>query len=893
MIIPFSLRMAWRETRAAWRHFLFFFACIALGVGALVGVGLFATGVEQTITREARSLLGGDLEIRLSRTLSEHGRSVLSSLATRGVVGTHASELIAMAADQKGESGRNTQIVELKAVEPNYPLYGELVLDPPGDPNDRLNLDGRACESRGRVAPGECFGALVQESLLIRMGVTAGARLKIGQTTFVITGLIRKEPDRVANAFSLGPRVLISREGLAATELLKPGSRVRERYLLRLPDGMPVEPVMGELRGRLAGESARVSTYRNAQPRLKRFLDQLARYLGLIGLTTLFVGGIGVATTVQAFIREKLYTIAILKTLGADSRTVVQTYLIQAVLLGLIGTVAGAVIGLVLQGVLPSVMEGLFAADLLANVQTSSIFSVPALLTIAKGLALGLLTTLLFTLWPLLTVREIRPALIFRREVTPTLSSHSTKPGGRPFCWRRMLGLDDPLLAVTAIGMGACLAGLSVWQARSWSIGLLFIGALALAILLLWVCALLLVRGLRLLPGIRSLAIRQGVRNLLRPGSHASSIMVSIGVGVTVILAISIMERSLLQFIGETRPTDAPTFFFIDIQPDQKDDFVQLVRRQTGGTLPDVTPLVRSRLHALDGQSVVLDEDITRVRDRQGGGKRWFFTREYVLTFLADLPRDNVVVKGRWWNASDYRERPLVSVEEEAARNLGLDLGSTVEFEIQGATVAAEVGSIRRVDWGRLSTNFFMILSPGVLDGAPFTYVATIRVPPEKEVALQQSVVAAFPNVTAINVSEVLESFARILDRLSLAIRSIAVFCILAGVLVMAAALAATKYRRLYESVVLKALGATRGLIARSFAVEYAMVGGVAGSIGVLLACGLSWMVVYFFLDVPWSFQPGVLLAGLGVTVLLALTVGFLSTFRILGQPPLSVLRHE
>jgi putative ABC transport system permease protein len=371
-----------------------------------------------------------------------------------------------------------------------------------------------------------------------------------------------------------------------------------------------------------------------------------------------------------------------------------------------------------------------------------------------------------------------------------------------------------------------------------------------------------------------------------------------------VIVAVSVLERSLVAQLGESRPVDAPTFFFIDIQPDQKEAFLQLVHRQMPEAKPETTPLVRSRLYTLNGRPVEAEEETeeqekkdgeehAKERDSREARQGWYRTREYVLTFLNDLPKDNVITKGAWWDQQQPGGRPLVSVEEEAARNLGLDLGSTVEFDIQGATVSAEVSSIRKVEWGNFSTNFYMILSPGSLKGAPFTYVATVRVPPEGEIPLQQAVVANFPNVTAINIGDVLESFAQVVERLSLAIRAIALFCILTGGIVMAAALAATRYRRLYESVVFKALGATRGLVARSFATEYVLLGTVAGLIGSLLASLLSWGLLHFIFDLPWTLQPGLLTVGLLLTIVLTLGVGFLSTFRILGQRPLTILRHE
>lgn len=307
--------------------------------------------------------------------------------------------------------------------------------------------------------------------------------------------------------------------------------------------------------------------------------------------------------------------------------------------------------------------------------------------------------------------------------------------------------------------------------------------------------------------------------------------------------------------------------------------------------------MVRSRLHAVNGEAIQIDaeggQEEKREADKEERQKNWYATREYVLTFLDQVPKGNTIVKGEWWKPGESVSRPLLSVEEEAAKHLGLDIGSNVDLDIQGAIVSVEVRSIRKVEWENFSTNFYMILSPGSLDGAPITYVATLRVSSEEEVPIQQAVVASFPNVSAIHVGDVLQNFARVLDRLSLAIRGVALFCVLAGGFVMAAALAATRYRRLYESVILKALGATRGLIARSFAAEYALLGGVAGLIGVWLGSLLSWAVLTYFFELTWSLQPVILMRGLGLTILLTFTIGFLSTYRLLDQRPLSILRHE
>ena len=886
----FMLKMAWRETRAAWRHFLYFLICIAIGVGALTGVSLFGTQVEQTVTREARSLLGGDLEIRLSWQMSTTGQAVLDSLKDREVALTHISELVAMAArTEKSSAGQATQIIELKAVEPQYPLYGSLRLEPNGDLAELLRRQTRSCPND------TCFGVVVQESLLIRMGLAIGDRLKIGQGQFVITGVVRTEPDRMANAFSLGPRVFMSQEGLRAADLIKLGSRVRERYLLKIPSAMALEPLLYELRGRLASDSARVSGYRDAQPQLKQSLEQLTRYLGLIGLTALFVGGLGVATSVQAFIREKLNTIAILKTVGADSPTIIGTYVLQAMILGLVGSLVGLIIGVLLHQGLPWMIATLMASDLLDQLGFAKGEMEVSFAPLVKGLALGLLSTLFFTLWPLLTIREVKPARIFRHNVAPLTSSSNAE---RIRWWRFWHGMDR-VKALTSIGIGLGLTLLSMWQAGSWKIGALFILSFAAAVLLLGLSARLVLSALKKWPRPEHLVLRQALGNVVRPGSQVVGITIAIGIGVMVVTTVSLVERSLLTQVGENRPTDAPTFFFIDIQPDQSEEFVALLRRRSSDPASQLTPLIRSRLSALKGHSIKMeptseeDEQRERTAEKEERRKKWYLTREYILTFLHDLPKDNKIIQGAWWKPGQVFSKPLISIEEDAARQLGLTVGDTVELDIQGAPITGEISSIRQVEWGNFSTNFYMIFSPGALDGAPQTYVATVRVSPSEEVSLQQAVVASFPNVTAINIGDVLDSFARVLDRLSLAIRAVALFCVLSGGLVMAAALAATRYRRLYESVILKALGATRGVIAQTFAVEYALMGALGGLLGSALASALSWAVLSTVFDLAWSFQPAVLATGVVSTIVLTMLVGFLSTYRILGQPPLSVLRHE
>jgi putative ABC transport system permease protein len=831
----FVLRLAWRETRGAWRHFGYFWACITLGVAALTGVGSFADSLERTVARSAKSLMGGDVEIRGAQPLPEDAAALLPVEARGGAAVTRIRELVAMAqADPE-----RTQLVELKAVEAGYPFYGALVTEP-DRPLARLIGDGRA---------------LVHESLLARLGLRVGDRFRVGTADLTVSGVIVKEPDRAVGVFSLGPRVMIAAADLDRTGLIRPGSRVRYRTLFRLPEGLDAARVRDLLAERLPA-AQRVTTYTQAQPGLRRFWDQLTMYLGLTGLVALMVGGIGVAVSVNAFVTEKLPAIATLKSLGAGWRPLLAAYLLQTALLGLAGSVAGALLGSLAQPLLAPALARLLPIELTLS------FSPRAVL---GGLAMGLGVTLLYALWPLLQIRRVSPALILRHEVEPRL------PGRRPW------------LAALPIGCG--LAALALWQAGSWKIGALFAGGLAAALLLLALGARLVIALARRVRW-RGPAWRQGAANLHRPGSHAGPVLVSLGLAVMLVVSIALLEGSLRGQLVDRSPGSAPAFFFIDIQPDQAEPFARLVAGRGASAPAELTPVVRSRLAAVNGAPITQGEKARR-------DDAWYLTREYVLTWAAQPPGHNTVVAGRWWTPEEAAREPLISVEEEIARQLGIGLGDALTFDVQGVPVSARVTSLRHVDWRSLTSNFFVIFSPGALEGAPTTFIATVRSAPEREAGLQSAVVAAFPNVTAIPIREVLERVTAVLDQIALAVRLVAAFSIGAGLVVMAGALAITRQQRLYHSVILKALGATRGFVARVFAVEYALLGAAAGLAGSALAAALAWAVLRFALDVPWRWAPGTLLAGVGAATGLALLVGALGTRRLLGRRPAGVLRSE
>jgi len=837
-----ALRLAWRQARGGGRHLAAVFACVALGVGALVAVGTLAAGLEATLAREAKALLGGDVELRATRALPPEANAAVERFTAAGARAVAVRELVGMARDP---ARGGSVLVELKAPSADYPLYGRLVTTPSAPLASLLDADG----------------AVVQRELLDRLGLAVGDRFVVGRATLTIRGIVEVEPDRVASLMSLGPRVMLSQATLDRTGLIVFGSRVRHRLLLGLPAGVSVDEARATLDRALVDPGVRITAYDEAQPGLRRFFTQLTSYLGLVGLASLLVGGIGVAASVSAFVARQMPTLAALKALGVEARVLVASHVVQTQAVALLAGLVGATVGVAIQPVLAATLAGLvpFALE-----------SEPHVGTMARAIAMGQLMTLLCTWAPLAAVRAVPPWLILRTDVEPAP--------------RRGRGWTT--LAPVALGLGA----LALWQAGSVRTGGIFIGAALAALVALLGLARGLVMVTRLLPRGRGLAWRQGLASLQRPGGHASRVVVALGMSVMLLVAVALLESVLGHQIDHEQQRQAPSFFFLDVQSDQREPFQSLVERQTGAP-PVLTPVVRARLAALDGAPVTR-QVVDRHRGR-GAEDTWYFTREYVLTWAPAPPAGNVLTRGRWWTVAEAASGARASIEETAARHLGVGLGSRVTFDVQGLPVEAEVMSIRRVDWQSLTTNFFVVLSPGALDGAPATWVATARVEAGAEPALRNAVVAAFPNVTAVPLREVLERVAVVLGQIGVAVRLVALFTLGTGVVVMAGALAATRSQRLYESVVLRTLGATRGVVARSFAVEYGMLGAAAGIGGGVLAVVLAWTVVRWVIDTAWTFDPAPLVLGLTGTIGLALAVGFLTTFRLLGQKPLPVLRRD
>jgi putative ABC transport system permease protein len=839
--------LAFAETRGAGKRFLFFVICLAIGVGAVMTIKSVSDIMKQAILGESKSLLAADIEIKSSWPQSEADRAYQkSALPESGF--QFLREVHAMARFPSAQGGRNgTLLVELKSVPteaPLYPYYGILKTKPAHPLPDLLSDTG----------------ALVEPSFLLKTKLKVGDTFQLGSVAARITGVIEGEPDRISLAFSLGPRVMVSNATLDQSQLIAPGSRIRYKTLIHLPKGMDPEQAVGLLEFGLKDKGTSIRTYRDMESNLTSSVDRMGKYLGSVGVIALLMGGIGIAMIIRTFMAQKLDTIAILNCLGATSRTVFRVYLLQAVLLGLAGSGLGVGIGYALQYLLPSKMSGLL------NIQFEPGFLwVPA----AQSLSLGMGTTLLFTLWPLIRAVQTRPLRLLRH----IAEEEELSKGSRRERW----GMG----VLFALGLAAII----FWQAESVQRGLVFLIALVVSAGLLAGISALLLRTLRTLPPSKRMTRRYGLANLYRPNNQAVSIITALGIGIMLVLSIRLVQIDMIAMLNKNTDIKPPNFFFIDIQRGQSDTFAKVVHQTAPDAKLELTPLVRSRLYSID------DRKMETWQYKNKHEEEWFITREFVLTYMDDKPpRDNTFIQGRWWTKEEA-QLSQVSLEEDAARRLGAKLGSQLTVDIQGIPVTAEVTSIRKVSWRNIRTNFYMIFSPGALAQAPVTYVGTVNLDPEKEMALQAAVVDALPNITALSTRDIVNTVESVVNKLLTLVDFMSGFAIVSGLFILAGAIASTKFRRMKESAILKTLGAKRSVVASILGYEYAMLGVIAATIGVLLSAGLSWAVMEYIVKSDWHLRIIPLGWALLIAVLLTTVTGIVSSLDVLRNKPIQTLR--
>ena len=810
-----------------------------------------SSSLDDGIRVEARQLLAADLAIVGNRPLPAGFDPTAGTPGLRLTRVEEAPTVVAAPPDAADPAHRPgaSQLVELKAVTGEFPFYGKLVLKPQRPLAELLAPDT----------------AVVASDLLARLHLRLGDSLRIGGLSFRIAGVVLSEPDRVGVSFAVGPRVFISGAGLARTPLMGRGSRISHRVLLKFPQGTPgssIQAVAERLKETIPDPAFyRVETYRDAQPALRENLARVERFLGLVALLSLFVGGIGVAESVRAWLAGRLDAIAILKCLGMRPREIFLLYLGQTALLGLAGSLVGIAAGVAVQQLIPGLFPDLVPASLVHPWQPMALL---------RGLGLGVGVAMLFSLGPLSAVLRVPPVRVLRREAEP-LPRH-------------------PLAAVVtgAILIAGVLA-LATVQSRSWLLGAQFTGGVVAASAVLAGAALLVIRAVRRLP--REFArpwLRQGLAALARPGAATFGAIVALGLGVLVVLAMSLVERRLADEFTRQLPTDAPSAFLIDIQPDQWPGVRALLLR-AGASRIDSVPVVPSRLAAVDGLSVD-DLAARQPKGRRDRNRRWLLTREQRLTYMRQLPADNVIVAGALWSDP---ARPEVSVEESFADDLRLHLGSVLRFDVEGVPIDLAVTSIRKVNWRSFGINFSLVVEPGVLDQAPQQRFAAVRLPPGGEQRVQDLLAASYPNVTVLRIRELLEKVGQVLNRISLGVRFLGGFTVLAGIAILAGAISAGSARRSREVALLKTLGMTRRGVASNFAVEYALIGLVAGIIGACGAAALAWAVVTRGFELTGRLEPGPLAVGILTSVVLTVAAGLAASVRALQRRPIEVLRNE
>ena len=837
----FVAAMLWRELRASWKRLLLFLLSISAGVGGMVTVKSFGYGLEETIRLEARTLMASDLRMSSQRPFSAEERAALKELEAGGARSTLSIHFVAMAL---APSNGQVRLVEVRAVGAEYPFYGK-VRTTSGRPFRELLNDDTV---------------LVHPTVLSHFKLGPGDPLRIGQRTLRIAGSIETEPDRPVQILSFGPRVLMTLEAAQTTGLTGPLSRIHYNALIKLPPGDdPVATAKG-LRARLPERLSVIRTYDESQPRVQRFLGRLTDYLNLLGLAALILGGIGVAGAIRVFMGQKLDTLAILKCLGATSSQLFAVYLSMAVLLGAVGSLAGAALGLSLQGVLAGLLS-----DFLP-VSFGFAFSWRAL---AQGVGLGMLTTLWFAFPPLLLARRVPPARVFRRQV-----ESAPERSGR---WRQ--------LAFTVLSALVLVGALTLLEVGFGRLATIALGGLVGTFVALHLAAWSLLALLQRLPKPASFALKQGLSGLYRPGNQSASVVVSLGLGVLLMLAVFLIQGDLLRQVASNSPNDQPNLFFIDIQEGQRQTFRDTVVG-SGHRDPELIPIVRARLRALNDKPLRLDDiadpDIKRI-----------LSFEYAMTYRGELVEGEEIVAGAFRPGASPGG-PEVSVAEWWSERVGMGVGDSVTLDVQGIPVRAVINSVRRIDWGSRRANFSFVFMPGVLEKAPKVFVAGLSVrEPEARVALQQKVVARLPNVSVIDAESIFSLVQGIMDRIAVVIQFMAAFSIAVGVVILIGAIATTKFQRIREAVLLKTLGATRWVVAKVLATEYLVLGGLAGLVGVLAAGGFSWGLVTFVFEGRWDFSLPPYLAAWALTTVLILATGLINSLDVLMKKPLDVLREE
>ncbi|QYE36512.1 FtsX-like permease family protein [Polymorphobacter sp. PAMC 29334] len=822
-----ALRLALRELRGGLAGLRLLGVCLVLGVAALAGVGSLSRAITTGLSDRGQSILGGDIAAQLTQRRATDAER--AALAKLGPV----SEVVKLRA-MTGRAGSDDRtLAEVKAVDAAYPLYGALRL-----------ANGMA------LVPGSVAVAPV---LADRYALHAGDRIAIGSATFSVAGVVADEPDATGDGFAFGPRVLMQTDDLAATALLEPGSLFRASYRVRLPASVAPKSAAASLKAALPDTGWTLTDRSNGAAGTSQFVERLGQFLTLVGLTALVVAGVGVGNGVTAYLAGKSTTIAALKAMGAGSRLIFQSYLFQIGFVALVAVVVGAGIGAAVPWVIVQA-----AGDALPVPPALGIYAGP-LLTAA---AYGLLIAAAFAVAPLARARDLPAARLLR-----DTGEAARWPGWGP--------------AVLIALAGAGIAGLAVGQSDNPEFAAIFVAA-ALGLLALLTALAALIRWLAARASRpRGVLARLALANLHRPGALTRQLVVALGLGLTLFATLSVIETNLAGQLDKSIPTRAPSFFAIDIPTDGIDTFRALVARTAPGATLRTVPSLRGPVTAVNGVPVAkfkVPEDAWILRGDRG------------LSYAAAFPEHNVLTAGKWWPA-DYAGPPLVSIDQDAATALGLKIGDTLTIAVLGVDVTARIASFRKIDWRSFGFNFAILFAPGTLEGAPHSWMATVAMPPADEKAFAAAVTHDLPTTSLVRVKDIIGQVASVFGQLSAAVRAAASVTVAAGIAVLIGALAASRQARIYDAVLLKVLGATRGQIVVATLLEYTLLAAVVAGLALLLGAGAGWYVVTRTLQLEWAPAWGPVVATVGVGAVVTVLLGLAGSWAALSARPNTVLR--